>query len=147
MSYTPPPPPEGGGPEGQSGSPQDPYGGQYGAGQQPPGQFPGGPGYGPPPPTGNNTKAVIALVVGILGFVLAICCSLLGLVAGVVAVVLGRMAKNEIAATGGAQGGAGMAKAGFILGIVDIVIAVALIIVGILLSASGYDPFQFSTSP
>jgi hypothetical protein len=151
MSYTPPPPPEGDGPEGQHGTPQDPYGGQYGGqyggAQQPPGQYPTGPGYGAPSPTGNNTKAVVALVLGILGFVFAICCSLVGLVLGIVAIVLGRISRREISATGGAQGGDGMAKAGFILGIVDVVVAVSLIIVGIVLSAGGYDPFQFSTSP
>ncbi|MEO5710675.1 MAG: DUF4190 domain-containing protein [Nocardioidaceae bacterium] len=146
MSYTPPPPPEGGS-EGSYGAPQDPNGGQYGGGQQPPGQYPPGPGYGAPPPTGNNTKAVIALVLGILGFVFAICCSLLGLVIGIAALVLGRLSRKEIALTGGAQGGDGMARAGFVLGIVDIVIAVILIILGIVLSANGYNPFQISTSP
>jgi hypothetical protein len=146
MSYTPPPPPEGGS-EGQYGAPQDPAGGQYGGGQQPPGEYPAGPGYGAPPPTGNNTKGVIALVLGILGFVFAICCSLLGLIIGVVAIILGRVARKEIASTGGAQGGDGMAKAGFILGIVDVVISVILIIVGIVLSANGFDPLQLNTSP
>ena len=146
MSYTPPPPPEGSGPEGQHGAPQDPYSGQYGGDQPPPGQYPAGPGYGAPPPTGNNTKAVIALVVGVIGLVFAFCCSLLGLVLGVVAIVLGRISRREIAATGGAQSGDGLAKAGLVLGIVDVVIAVALIIVGIVLSASGFDPFQFDPS-
>lgn len=158
MSYTPPPPPEGGS-EGSYGAPQDPnagqrgdaygdpYGGQYGGGQPPPGQYPAGPGYGPPAPTGNNTKAIIALVLGVLGLVLAICCSPLTLVMGVVAIVLGRLSRKEIAATGGAQSGDGMAKAGFILGIVDVAVAVILIVLGIVLTANGYDPLQFNTSP
>lgn len=150
MSYTPPPPPEDGS-EGSYGTPQDPnggqYGGQYGGGQQPPGQYPPGPGYGPPPPTGNNTKAVVALVLGILGFVFAICCSLLGLVIGIAALVLGRLARKEIALTGRAQGGDGLAKAGFVLGIVDIVVAILLIIVGVVIASNDSSLFQFNTSP
>ncbi len=84
MSYTPPPPPEGGS-EGSYGAPQDPNGGQYGGGQQPPGQYPAGPGYGYGQPPKTNQKAIWALVLGILGIV---CC---GFVAGIPALILGNM--------------------------------------------------------
>lgn len=100
----------------------------------------------PPPPPGaggyaqpqTNQKAVWSLVLGIVGLV---CC---GLVAGIPAIVLGNMAKNEIAASGGAQGGAGMAKAGLILGIV----ATAFSVVSGILFATGMVDFgSFNTTP
>jgi putative exporter of polyketide antibiotics len=86
----------------------------------------------------TNQKAIWSLVLGILGFV---CC---GLFAGIPALILGNMAKKEIAASGGAESGAGMAQAGFILGI----IAVALSILGIILFAAGVVTMPTSpTSP
>lgn len=144
MSYTPPPPPEGGGPEGQSGSPQDPYG--YGGGQQPPGQYPGGGGYGPPPggygggygQPKTNQKALWSLILGILGLV---CC---GIFTGIPALILGNGAKKQIAASGGAETGAGMAQAGVILGI----IAIALSVLGFILFAAGVVAMpETTTSP
>ena len=99
MSYPPPPPGD----------------------NQPP---PGGGGYPPPPGAGgyaqpqSNKKALWSMILGIVGVVL--CCA--GILFGVPALILGNMAKKEIAASGGAQTGAGMAKAGVILGIIAIVI-------------------------
>jgi hypothetical protein len=114
--YTPPPPPPGyGAPQGGYGAPQ----GGYGA---PP------PGYGPPMPGGvppNNQKALWAMILGIVALV---CC---GVFAGIPALILGNQAKREIAASGGMQGGEGMAKAGVILGWVSI----GLSIVGVLFYA------------
>ncbi|HET6697884.1 MAG TPA: DUF4190 domain-containing protein, partial [Nocardioidaceae bacterium] len=84
----------------------------------------------PPPPMGapgqpggyaqpqTNKKAIWALVLGILGLV---CC---GLVGGIPAIILGNMAKKEIAASGGAQTGGGMAQAGFIIGIIATVLSI-----------------------
>ena len=94
MSYSEPPPPPP-----QYGAPQPPYGG---------------------PPQKTNTKAVWALVLGILSI---LCC---GLVAGIPAIILGNLAKKEIAATG--QPGRGMAQAGFILGIISIAFTVLTLI-------------------
>jgi hypothetical protein len=98
--------------------PPPPPGGGYG--QQP---------YGAPAPGGNNKKATWALVTGILSL---LCCSPLG----VVAIILGRNAEQEIRVTG--QGGAGLAKAGFILGIV----ALALLVLQIILFATGAFTFE-----
>lgn len=113
MSYPPPPP----------GDNQPPPGGGY---LPPP---PGGGSYPPPPPGGggyaqpqSNKKALWSMILGILGLV---CC---GVFAGVPALILGNMAKKEIAASGGAQTGGGMAKAGFILGIISIAVTVIYII-------------------
>jgi hypothetical protein len=91
---------------------------------QPP--APPAPGYGavppppPPPPAygapmgaavapATNQKAIWALVLGIAGF---LCCGLLG----IGGLLLGMQARNEIKASGGAQGGDGLALAGMICG-------------------------------
>ena len=71
----------------------------------------------------QNQKALFSLILGIVSL---ICC---GFVAGVPAAILGNMAKKEIEASGGAQSGAGMAQAGFILGI----IGTALSAIGLIL--------------
>lgn len=83
-----------------------------------PGVPPGQP-YGAPPP--NSGKAVTALVLGILGIVV---CQVLG----VAAIIVGKQANDEIAASGGRLGGEGLAKVGIILGWV----AVALLALGAL---------------
>jgi hypothetical protein len=106
----------------------------------PPPPPPGDPGYGygygyVQPKT--NQKAIWALVLGILGFV---CC---GIFAGVPAIFLGNAAKNEIAASGGAQTGRGMAQAGFVLGIIASVLGV----IGLVLLATGVLSTDFNTSP
>ena len=90
----------------------------------PPGGGYGQPAYGAPAPGGTNKKATWALITGILSL---LCCSPLG----VVAIILGRGAEAEIRASG--QGGAGLAKAGFILGIV----ALALLVLQVILFATG----------
>ncbi len=95
----------------------------------PPGSpFPGGAPAGAG--AGNNTKAIAALATGIAGIVFAICCSFVGLLLGIAAVVLGYMSKQEIARSNGAQGGGGLAQGGFITGIVAVVLAIIMIILG-----------------
>lgn len=98
-NYGTPPPPPGGGqpPYGAPGS-QPAYGGQ---------------------PAQNSVMAIIGLVTGILG--VTICCGSF-ILAGA-ALVLGILSKKEIAESGGAKKGAGMAQAAFILGIVGLVLS------------------------
>ena len=111
------PPPEGPPSTPTSGLPS------YGSTPPPPGGYPPPPGgHQPPPAPGgygapmeNNKKALWSMITGIISL---FCC---GVVLGPVAIVLSNQAKAEIAATGGAQPGAGQAKAGFILGIIGIV--------------------------
>jgi hypothetical protein len=102
----------------------------------PPGGGYGQPAYGAPAPGSTNKKATWALVTGILGL---LCCGPLG----IVAIILGRNAEQEIRVTG--EGGAGMAKAGFILGI----IALAFLVLQIILFAGGVLtlPGSSSTAP
>ncbi|HSI26906.1 MAG TPA: DUF4190 domain-containing protein [Aeromicrobium sp.] len=88
---------------------------------------------GPPP---QNKKAVWALILGILGF---LCC---GVFAAVPALILGSQAKREIAASAGRQTGAGMAQAGFVLGIIGTILGVLGLILLVGLIATG----NFSTT-
>ena len=85
----------------------------------------------------TNQKALWSMILGILGLV---CC---GLFAGVPALLLGNMAKKEIAASGGAQTGDGMAKAGVILGIIAIVWSV----LSFILFAAGVFSMEGQFSP
>jgi hypothetical protein len=73
----------------------------------------------------NNTLAIVSLVSGILG----LCCGLLG----IVALVTGYMAKNNIEKDPAQYGGRGFAQAGMILGGISIL----LMIVGIILNVMG----------
>jgi len=66
----------------------------------------------------TNQKAMWSMILGILSLV---CC---GLLAGIPALILGNSAQKEIAASGGAQSGEGMAKAGVILGWISIALSI-----------------------
>ncbi|MEA2645881.1 MAG: hypothetical protein QOE92_964, partial [Chloroflexota bacterium] len=68
--------------------------------------------YAPSPP--SNQNALIGMILGIAGF---FTCG----ITGPFAIWLSRKGKREIEASGGAQGGEGMATAGLILGIIDLV--------------------------
>lgn len=102
----------------------------------------GGSSYPPPPPgapggsSETNKKAMWSMILGILSIV---CC---GLFAGIPAIILARIGKNEIAASGGRQTGGGMATAGLVLGIISI----ALSILSAILFATGALTFDGSTS-
>ena len=103
MTYSAPPPP-----------PDSGYGYQYGYG------------YGAPR---TSQKAIWSLVTGLIG---VLCCPI-GIIASIAALILGIIAKKEIAASGGAETGAGMAQAGVILGIV----AIVLFALGAVLAVTG----------
>ena len=104
----------------------------------PPPPMPGDPGqpggYAQPK---TNTKALWSMILGIVGLV---CC---GLFTGIPALILGNMAKKEIEGSAGAQTGAGMAKAGVILGIIAIVLSV---VSGILLATGVFSMDAYSGS-
>ena len=78
-----------------------------------------------------NTKATWSLIGGILSVTLC------GLIVGIAAIIVGKQAQTEIAASGGLQGGETRAKFGIILGWVSVALSVlAAIIVAITYSAT-----------
>ncbi len=97
---------------------------------------PSGPYYGPggwmpylPPPT--SAKAIAAFILGIAGLI--ICPFILS----IPAIVLGKIARDEIQRSQGALAGESYATAGFILGIIGAsmaVLAALIIVIGISLS-------------
>lgn len=117
-------------PYGQSPYGQQPYGqapyGQNPYGQQPYGQAPyGQQPYGATMPVApNNGMAVAAMVVSIVGAVLAI--FLVGGLLGLVGAILGHVALGQIKRSG--QGGRGMALAGVIVGWIALALSVLLLI-------------------
>jgi hypothetical protein len=114
MSY--PPPPEG--------EPSDP-GRRPGEHGQPPPY--GQPGYGQEtpygyPPRQDHPRAILAMILGIVGI----------LVCGPVAPFawwIGKKAVDEIDASGGRLGGRGMAKAGYIMGVIGTILLVIAVLV------------------
>jgi hypothetical protein len=100
------------------------------------GQHYGSP-YGPPHVTPTNGKATASLVTGVASLVLSWCCGL-GVV-GVVAIVLGVKARNEIRASGGTQQGDGLALGGIVTGIIAVVFGVLiLVLIAVALSTGAH---------
>jgi hypothetical protein len=97
----------------------------------PSGPPPAGQPYGAPAGAGQSTngKAIASLVLGILGLFCV------GWPAGIAAIILGRIAKREIQAGNGT--GDGMATAGFIMGIISVVIYGLLTILYIVVLIAG----------
>jgi hypothetical protein len=133
MSYTPPPPPPD---QGGPGVPPPP----------PPGGGEPGYGGGPAGPPQQSSKAVGALVIGVVSPVLGLCCAFIGLV-GIAAVVLGKSAQREILASNGRLTGLGMAKAGVVLGIIGAAIGVLMTVLNIILLVNGSTTFDYSPTP
>lgn len=99
----------------QYGAPQPPYGGA---------------------PTGTSGMAIASLVLGIVGILSCGC-----LIFSILAIVFGRIANRDISA--GTKSGAGLAKTGFILGVVGVVLGV---LYWILVIVTGNVNFTTSTS-
>ncbi len=70
-----------------------------------------------------NNKATWSLVGGILS--ITVC----GLIVGIAAIIVGKQAQTEIAASGGLEGGETRAKWGIILGWISVVISVVVAII------------------
>lgn len=85
---------------------QQPYGGQYAGG------------YSMAPKT--NTMALVSLISSILGF------TAVPFLGSIVAIITGHMALRQIRDTG--EGGAGLAKAGLIIGYVVVALTVLLLV-------------------
>jgi len=92
------------------------------------------PGPPPPPPQGwpvggpaptTDTKAVVALVLGILSCVVAFC--YVGWLVGIPAIIFGALAHRDIKRSHGLTAGGGMATAGIVLGSFGTLIGLAVI--------------------
>lgn len=86
------------------------------------------PQYAPTPPT--NTLAIVSLVSGILSWFL------FPIVGALVAIVTGHMARREITASLGSQGGDGLALAGLIIGYLNLATYCFSILIFILIFGS-----------
>jgi hypothetical protein len=97
----------------QYGAPQPPYGGE-------------------PPKTPG--MAIASLVLGIIGIPACGC-----LIISVLAIIFGRIAKNDIAQSGGTKTGAGLAQWGFILGIVGLALGLLWWVVSLATGGGSYN--------
>jgi hypothetical protein len=91
-------------------------------------------------PLPTSTLAIVSLVAGIAGF------TILPFIAGIIAIAAGYMARSETRSIPPKAGGDGLATAGIILGIIQLVLAVVticcialyfLFVGGILLTSGG----------
>jgi hypothetical protein len=119
------PPPAGGFPPPSSG------------GFPPPGGYPAPGGYNGVPQ--NNQKAMWSMIVGIASLVLGLFCGLL-VIGSIVAIVLGFVARSEIARSQGAQKGSGQALTGIITGFIFL----ALFVLAVVLLATGVVDYDFN---
>lgn len=106
---SPPPPPPGGG-GGYGGPP--PGGGGYGAG-----------GFPAQPQQQTSVLAIISLVTGILGILCCVCYGG-GALFGIAGLITGFLGKKEIADSGGAKKGDGLALAGMICGGIGVALSI-----------------------
>jgi hypothetical protein len=67
----------------------------------------------------RSGAAVAALVLGILGVLGAFLLPILGLILGIIAIVFGRQARNDVARS--RKSGRAQAQAGFVLGIIAVI--------------------------
>jgi hypothetical protein len=93
-----------------------------------------------PASTPANGKAQAALWTGI-GLLVLSCCGI-GIF-GVVPIVLGVKARSEISASGGQQGGDGMALAGIITGAIAVLVSLLAIVVLVVLVANGDSSYDY----
>jgi hypothetical protein len=81
----------------------------------------------PPPGAETNVLALISLIAGVLGWL-----GLFGM-GGLVAVICGHIAKNQIRASNGYQTGDGLATAGLVIGYLNLAITLIGLCLGVLI--------------
>lgn len=86
----------------------------------------------------SNTKAILALVFGILALLISCCCTYLAIALGVAAIILAVVSKND---NDGKM--SGMAIAGMVCGIIGILISVVSII--LVLSGAVTTAYDFNS--
>lgn len=84
----------------------------------------------------GNGLAIASLVCGISSIILACCCNLLGIGAGIAGVITGIKSANEVGER------STMAKAGLITSIVGLVLSIILFILGVVYSTSNYSLYS-----
>jgi hypothetical protein len=89
--------------------------------------MPGG-GYAPAMGAPNDGQATLSLILGIIS---VLCCPILG----PVALFIGNASRQRIQASGGTLGGAGLAMAGLVLGVIGTVF-LALGVIGIVVGVA-----------
>jgi hypothetical protein len=92
--------------------------------------MPMGPGFAPQPPASQNGLAIASLITGILALPTTCCCSILSLPLGIAACVMGGIALSRIKAAPHIYGGKGLALGGAICGAISILLAIALLALG-----------------
>jgi hypothetical protein len=113
-----------------------------------PGEYPGYPGYGWPgmPMPRQNGLGVAAMVLGILSVCLFCLYGVVSVVLGILAVVFG--IKGRKRADRGEADNHGQAQAGFVLGIIGIVLGIAVIVlIAIGITAAFNDDGSYSDDP
>jgi len=80
----------------------------------------------------SSGKAVASLVLGVISIPTCLCCGLLGVVLGPLAIVFAKMAQNDIERGIASTGSAGMANAGLICGIVGTALGAVSLVLGII---------------
>ena len=76
----------------------------------------------------NNPLAIASLVLGIFGVVFA-CCYGAGVIPAILAIIFGAVSRGDISRPGNNEGGLGMSRAGLILGIISVAIAIITFII------------------
>ncbi|GAA1732911.1 DUF4190 domain-containing protein [Aeromicrobium alkaliterrae] len=124
----------------------NPYAGQYPPQQPYPpqrGYYPPQQPYGYPQPmypyyaaAPTNQKAIWAMVLGIVSIFGAACFYVGGFLMGIPAIILGVMARKEVARSQGRQEGGGFAVAGLVTGIIGLVINLLIVALFIVLFAT-----------
>lgn len=137
--YSAPPAPQYGQPEpqyGQQPTSGQPYPDPY-AQQQPYGAAPGYPAAGYPTGQGqNNTLGLIGMIAGIVSIVFALCCTPLGILAGIAGVVLGVLGQKKVQS--GEASNPGQAKAGLICGGIGIVLCIISAVAGAAINLNNF---------
>lgn len=90
----------------------------------------------PQPASSTNGLAIASLVLGIIAIPMVFC-YYIGVLPGIAALVLGLVARNQIKASGGTQGGGGLALAGVITGGIGVGLGVVMICMIVILALMG----------
>jgi hypothetical protein len=93
----------------------------------------------------NNGMAIASLITGITSVPLALCCIGLGPLVGVVGVILGFVARNQINRSAGAQTGSGLALGGLICGGIGILIGAIFVVAEIIFFGLSLFPLAQGT--